>query len=127
MTTPEWWIDHGTAHITYADTAKYACGERRSTEARPTSDLLLQRCNGCVAGVAVDRFYRSITEADTGMECWRWRVEWEDGELTEVANEKLSSDSRRAVAMKGNVICLKQDDVRWLYGVLGELIQHWDK
>ena len=107
--------------------ATYVCGEQRSIAAKPTIDRKLRRCDACVAGAHLDQFYRSIDEANTGEDRWRWRVEWETGELTEIANEKLSSQSTRAVAMKGSVLCARQEDVRWLHATLGELIAFWDK
>jgi len=59
---------------------------------------------------------------------YRLRVEWEEGELTEVADEQMTSASEKARPVKrhGNILCLTRDHVRWLHGQLGELLSRWD-
>lgn len=59
---------------------------------------------------------------------YRLRVEWEEGELTEVADERMTSRSpnARPVRQNGNVLCLTRDNVRWLHGELGDLLATWD-
>lgn len=61
---------------------------------------------------------------------FRRRVEWdaEDGGLTEVADDRLTSLSHSARAMRdgSQVICLTREEVRWLHGVTGELLALWE-
>ena len=69
------------------------------------------------------------TEQEANGKLYRRRVEWEDGELTELADEQMTSvgPKAKAVATKGNILCLTRDDVRWFYEQLGDLLRLWER
>ena len=125
MTSIEWWMHRGVAHAAYGDGRRYLCGAIRTAADRRTDEKILDRCDKCVEGERAPRFIRTRVahEADA---TWRLRVEWEDGELTEVADEMMSSPGDRAKPVSGSIVCLKKDDVRWLHAALGELLAQWD-
>lgn len=76
-----------------------------------------------------NNFIRTTPLKEYAGKHYRRRVEWEDGDLTEIADERMTSGSSTAKPMLdgSNVVCFSQDHIRWLHTSLGELIDHWDR
>jgi hypothetical protein len=60
---------------------------------------------------------------------WALLVEWEEGDLTDVRDCVVTSNSEKAqpVVGRGQCLHLTQEQVRWLHARLGELIALQDK
>jgi hypothetical protein len=62
---------------------------------------------------------------------WRLRLEYddEDSGLTEIADEAMTSNSIKACVIpgKGSILCLQEDQVRWLHEQLGRLVVALDE
>jgi hypothetical protein len=75
----------------------------------------------------VDRFLRCLPVAD-GRDRRQLRLEWSEGELTEVAEDVLTSSGPSAQPLQGKSlrIYLTTDALYWLARELGALVRHRD-
>jgi hypothetical protein len=61
---------------------------------------------------------------------YRWRVSYESYELAQINEEQVTSESPTAQRVEGgthSINHLTAEEVRWLHGVLGELVARMDR
>jgi len=79
-----------------------------------------------------DRVRRCVQHTDDDGETWQVRVEWdaEDGTITEIATELMTSDkanTSQVVKGKGACLVLGFDDLQWLAARLPTIVEHVKK